>query len=142
MRENHFPGLNALTQFIQIGVIDLVQFSDPAYADIDLGNLVPGTQAYDAILCQVKDPLEGFDCFFSGGTEYTVLRNFRDQRVALGNHIQLALHLAYLFTGITLSQRRTRIRGWNTGNLIRRVDIYGVPIVISENLNGTIPLIP
>lgn len=79
----------------------LHQLRNPGDSDIDFGNLVPGLESYDTILGQTEDALESFHCLFCGRTKNPILSDFRDKWIAIGYAIELALHLAHLFPGIT-----------------------------------------
>ena len=90
--------VSAARNRIQISAINLVQFGDPANSDIDLRNFIPGAEAHDTILRQIKNPLEGFYGFLGGRAKDAILCDFWYQWIAVGYHIELSLHLAYFFT--------------------------------------------
>lgn len=118
-----------------------VQFCDPCNGNIDILDAIPGTSSDNAVLRQIKDALEHLHGIFGRRSIDAVHADLWNQRIIVGNRIELLLDLAHGVPGGTDAQGVARIGGWNAGDFLRRIDINRVAVVVAEDLNGGVSLI-
>ena len=128
-----------IVHFSSFAKLDVLR--DSAHRHINRGNFIPGVKAHHAVRSQIKNPLEFLYRILRALTEYTILRNFGNTWISIGDFIELLLDGTHAVAPGTNPQGSAGIRGRNAGNLFRGVDIYVVTVEVSKNLNRGISLI-
>lgn len=118
------------------------RFRDPGNPHIDFRYLIPCGIVGDSCGGQIKDTLEGSYRIGRSGAVNSVRGDSGDGGVIAGDAVQLVLQLADLFPGGADSQIVSRPGGGNAGYAHRRVDIHVIAVVVPDNVNCRVPLIP
>lgn len=113
----------------------LCEFCDPRYADIDLGDFIPGRIIDNAGFRKSEDRLEFSYGSFSRRAEDAVGSDFPDCGICIGNNGELLLHLSYLVAGGTDRQIISRPGGRNAGDRFGGIDIQIVAVVVAQDLD-------
>ena len=118
------------------------QLRDPGDAHIDFGNLVPGGIVCDPGLWKAEDALEFPHRLCRGRAVDAVCTQLREGRIGPGDDVQLLLQLAHLGSRGALLQIVARPGGGDAGDGLGCVDVHVVPVVVAEDLDGRIALVP
>ena len=86
-----------------------IQFCDARDGNVDILDAVPGAPSDNAVLCQIENTLEYLYRVFRCRTVDTVCGNFRNQRIIVGDSVELLLDLAHGVAGGADAQGVARI---------------------------------
>lgn len=111
------------------------------HRDINILNFIPCAAADDAVRCQSEDTLEGTDGILSRFAEDAVRDDLWDQRIVVGNAVELFLNFHDLTAAAADGERVAGIRGGDAGDLFCSVDIDAASVKGAQNFDCRVALL-
>ena len=118
-----------------------VQLCDSGYADIDMGDPIPGPKIHDARFRKAEDRLESRHGSGCSRAIDSIDGHPRDGRIDCGNRVQLLLKLPDFRAGGTNGEIISRPGGRNTRDLLCRINVDRISIKMTQDLNGAVALL-
>ena len=118
-----------------------VKLRDPGHADIDLLDLIPGPVIHFSGFGKTEDILKSLNSPLGFLAIDAICPDLRDQRIMVGDGIQLFLKLFDFLTAASDVQGLAGPGNRNAGDLLGRVDIKIFSVIIAEDLDRRVILI-